>query len=172
MTWWETAAAMNRQYADVLDQSMSGGNRFVDSWFDLVDETTPQEYLDETTEAMAETQRVWLQAAEDTADRTAGVMEGEEIAPERFRDIWLNAANRAFKNAMETTAFAALTGESVDEAMTYRREYDDAREELLHEWGLATERDAREVGDRLVELERRQHAVEERLDRILDAVEG
>ncbi len=169
--WWETATAANRQYAESVGRTMTAGNRFADAWMDLVDATTDQSYLDETAEAAVESQEIWLRAAEDTANRAADAVEGEEIEPERFRDIWLNAANRAFKNAMETTAFAALTGESVDEALAVRREYDEVREDLLHEWGLATAGDVREVGERLVELERRQQAVEERLDRVLDAVE-
>jgi hypothetical protein len=36
--------------------------------------------------------------------------------------------------------------------------------------GFATTRDVEEVGERLVELERRQHAVEKKLDELLQRV--
>jgi predicted nuclease with TOPRIM domain len=36
---------------------------------------------------------------------------------------------------------------------------------------MPTQSEIEEVGERLVELERRQHRVEEKLDRILEAVE-
>jgi BMFP domain-containing protein YqiC len=44
-------------------------------------------------------------------------------------------------------------------------------QDTVAQMGMATRDDVEEVGERLVELERRQHDVEEKLDRVLDAVE-
>ena len=44
-------------------------------------------------------------------------------------------------------------------------------QDTLAQMGMATRGDVEEVGERLVELERRQHNLEEKIDRLLDAVE-
>ncbi len=93
---------------------------------------------------------------------------GEEVDPTEFRDIWLSAANNAFKEVLSTTAFAAATGETTDVALDLRQEFDDAAMETLEMYGFATRDDVLEVGERLVELERRQHAIETKLDQVLD----
>jgi hypothetical protein len=94
------------------------------------------------------------------------------VAPEDFRDIWLNAANESFKEVMGTSAFAAATGETVGDALELQQAIDAATEETLAALGFATGGDVEEVGARLVELERRQHAVEEKLDRVLAALDA
>ena len=53
-----------------------------------------------------------------------------------------------------------------------RQEADDVSQETIARLGFPTQDDVEEVGERLVELERRQHAVEEKVDRILDELEG
>jgi hypothetical protein len=72
---------------------------------------------------------------------------------------------------MGTSAFAAATGETLGAALDAKTQVDEATTDLLHAYGLAAADDIEEVGERLVELERRQHAVERKLDRVLDAIE-
>jgi len=49
---------------------------------------------------------------------------------------------------------------------------DQMSQEALHSFGFATEEDIEEVGGRLIELERRQHAVEQKLDHIIEMLEA
>ncbi|MFC3476569.1 poly(R)-hydroxyalkanoic acid synthase subunit PhaE [Halobacterium litoreum] len=171
MEWFERVAEVNRQYADAAEQTMNAQSRFVDAWLDSVDQLTRQNRADETAASVANAYEVWMQAADDALEQVTDVVEGEDVDVERFRDTWLNAANRAFKETMETSAFAYATGQGLDDALELRQQFDDITEDAVHEMGLPTEGDVTEIGERLVELERRQHAVEQRLDRILDAVE-
>ena len=90
------------------------------------------------------------------------------VDPEEFRDIWFNAANTAFKESMSTTAFAAATGQNVEDVLDLQQQMNEATEQTLHGMGFATTGDVREVGERLVEIERRQHAIEEKLDQLLE----
>lgn len=170
--WWEQAASMNQQYTDAVEQTVAAQSRFVDAWLDSVDDATSQDRVDEGAEAVVNAYDIWMQAAQDTVEQMNDAMEGEDVQPEQFRNTWLNAANRAFKEAMRTSAFAHATGESIDDALQVQQFRDELTEELLHEYGLPTTSDIEEVGERLVELERRQHKVEQRLDDVLDALEG
>jgi len=104
-------------------------------------------------------------------ERANDQLEGEDVDIEEFRDIWLNTANEAFKEVMSTTAFAKMTGETVGDVLELQEQADEAAQETLNSLGFATEGDVVEIGDRLVELERRQHAVEQKLDRVLEHVE-
>jgi DNA-binding transcriptional MerR regulator len=72
---------------------------------------------------------------------------------------------------METSAFAAWTGSTVQQMMETQRQADQMAEDTLEQLGFATDEHIAEVGDRLVEMERRQHAVEQKLDRVLEHLE-
>ena len=72
---------------------------------------------------------------------------------------------------MSTSAFAAANGQLVESMMEMRREADDVSQETLSQMGFSTRDDIDEVGERLVELERRQQDVEEKLDTIIDHLE-
>lgn len=164
-------ARLNEDYLETAEQTMAAQARMVDAWLDTVDEFASRERLEEDAEAIYDAYDVWMQAAEDTVEQISDVLEGEEVPVERFRDTWLNAANRSFKNAMRTSMFAQVTGRSIDEVMDMRRLTNEFTETALHDMGLPTDGDIEEVGERLVELERRQHGVEERLDRILESLD-
>jgi hypothetical protein len=170
-SWWSTVADANSRYAALADETMTAQSRFVDAWLDAIDDATEQDRLDESASAVATAYEVWMDAADDTVEQATDMLEGEDVPVERFRDTWLNAANRAFKETMETSAFAHATGQATGDVLELRQQYDEVATETLHELGLPAERDIEEVGERLVELERRQHAVEQRLDRILDALD-
>jgi phage-related minor tail protein len=170
--WNDFVQQMNEEFVDALEQNMEAQAEFVESWSRTVQDATEDEQLSSGVEGYARAYEVWMEAAEQMVDRANEAVEGEEVELEQFRDVWLNSANEAFKEVMSTTAFAAATGETVEQALELQRRTDEAAETTLHALGFATEGDVQEVGERLVELERRQHEVENKLDRILDGIES
>ena len=162
---------MNEQLAEAMESSARAQSEFVESWFETLESMSDEEYVEESLESYGQAYSVWMDAANEAMERTADVASGEEVSPEEFRDVWFDAANEAFKEVMSTDAFAVLTGEAVEDALELRQAADQNAQATLHELGFATERDVRELGERLVELERREKAVERRLER-LDAIEG
>jgi hypothetical protein len=175
--WAEFAEEMNEQVLGAVEANADARARFVESWLDAVEGTQANATARaaDGLDGYADAYERWVDATEQQLDRVTEAIEGEDVSVEDFRDIWLTTANRAFADVMGTSAFAAATGETVDDALDVQRETDEAAEETLHALGFATEGDVQEVGSRLVELERRQHAVEEKLDEVLaalDATEG
>lgn len=165
--WTDYMHQMNEQFVDAMEANARAQTEFVESWSDTVEELTDGGDLADGIEGYAQAYSVWMDAAEEVLEEvTSG-----EISPEEFQDLWLDAANEAFKEVMSTDAFAALTGRRVEDALELRQATDEATQKTLHELGFATEGDVRETGERLVELERRQQAVERKLDRILDHLE-
>ncbi len=169
--WTDFSKPMSRAFVDAFERNVDAQSRFLDTWLAALDDTPMDETMKDGTEGYVRAYQVWMRAAEEQAERLSDAMEGEDVELEDFRDIWLNASNEAFKEMMGTTAFALATGQTVDNALGAKEGLDEVTETTLHAYGFATEGDIEEVGKRLVELERRQHAVEEKLDRILEAVE-
>ncbi|TYL39330.1 poly(R)-hydroxyalkanoic acid synthase subunit [Natronococcus pandeyae] len=169
--WNAFAEQWNEQFLDALEDNMEAQARFVESWSETVGEMTEEEEISEGVEGYARAYETWMNASQQMVDRMNDTLEGEDVELEEFRDVWLNTANEAFKEVMSTTAFAKMTGETVGDVLELQQQADEAAEETLHMLGFATESDVVEVGDRLVELERRQHAVEQKLDRVLDHLE-
>jgi hypothetical protein len=112
-----------------------------------------------------------MDAADQMYERVTDAAEGEDVALTEFRDIWLRSANDAFKEVMSTSAFAASQGSMVEAMMDLQRETNEVSEETLSQLGFSTREDVDEIAGRLVELERRQQDVEDKLDRILDHLE-
>ncbi|MFB6282273.1 MAG: poly(R)-hydroxyalkanoic acid synthase subunit PhaE, partial [Haloferacaceae archaeon] len=155
---------MTETYTSAIEEGLAAQGDLVEAWLDSVEAATDDERLRDGAEGSLAVYEAWMDAAETSAERLGDAVEGEEaVDPEEFRDVWLQAANEAFKETMSTTAFAAATGRSLDEALDLRRQLDEASQETLHALGFATVGDVREVGERLVETERRLHAVEEKL---------
>jgi glycogen debranching enzyme len=169
--WNEFAEQMSEQFVQAMEQNVEAQGRFVESWFETLDGSMDAGGADETMEGYARAYQAWMDAATEQFERTSDSLEGEDVDVEEFRDLWLNTANEAFSEVMATPAFAAATGETVEEALEMRQQIDEAAQENLSELGFATSDDVVEVGERLVELERRQHAVEEKLDRVLEHLE-
>lgn len=169
--WWQRWLELNEQYADAAEETMAAQGRVVEAWADSVEEATEEEYVDEGVNSLVRAHEIWMEAARETVEGMTDLVEGEDVDVERFRDTWLNAANQGFKETMRTAAFAEATGESVDELLDLKRRVDEATEATLHAWQLPALSDVEEVGARIVELERRQHAVEDRLETVLDALE-
>lgn len=170
--WNDFVSDMNEQFVEAMEQNMEAQASFVEQWSEAVDsQRTDQPEMDEGLEGYKNAYETWMEAADQMVDRVNDSMEGEEVAPSEFRDIWLNTANSAFKDVMQTSAFAAWTGSTVQQMMETQRQADQMAEDTLEQLGFATDEHIAEVGDRLVEMERRQHAVEQKLDRVLEHLE-
>ena len=156
---------------DALRESVEVQGEFVDRWAAAMHDASEEGHLwMDAAEGYARAYEVWMEASQRTFERSADLMAGEDVSLEEFRDLWMDAANDAFKELASSDAFAAALAQNV-ETLDVVRDAEDAAETALHNYGFATEGDVVEVGERLVELERRQHEVEQKLDRILDAVE-
>jgi len=170
--WNEMMERMNETVGESIEQNMQAQASFMESWADAVAGSLPEE--DELAEGIQSYNRsyeVWMDAADRMFDRFNAAAEGEDVAPEEFRDIWLQSANEAFKEVMGTSAFAAANGQLVETMMDLREQTDEISEDTVARLGLPTRTDVEEVGERLLELERRQHEVEGKLDRILEQLE-
>ncbi len=169
--WNAFVEQWNEQLLEALENNMEAQAQFVESWSETVGEVSDENEISDGVEGYARAYETWMNASKQMVDRVNDSIEGEDVDVEEFRDIWLNTANEAFKDVMSTTAFARMTGETVGDVLELQQEADEASQETLRTLGFATEEGVVEVGDRLVELERRQHAVEQKLDRVLDHLE-
>jgi hypothetical protein len=170
--WSEMVEEMNEAVAESVEQNMKAQAAFVDSWADAVEDSVPEEEaVADGVQGYNQAYEEWMGAAERMLERTSDATNGEDVDPAEIRDIWLQSANEAFKHVMGTSAFAAANGQLVEAMMEMRQEVDELGQESVAQLGFATRDDVTEIGERLVELERRQHAVEQKLDRIIDAVE-
>jgi len=170
--WNEMVEQMNEAVAESVEQNMEAQSAFMQSWSDAFDNSVPEEdVLEEGIEGYNNAYEVWMDAANQMFEKTTDAAEGEDVDATEFRDIWLQSANEAFKEVMSTSAFASANGQLVETMMEMQQEVDEVTQDTIAQMGLPTQGDIEEVGERIVELERRQHAVEEKLDRILDAIE-
>ena len=170
--WATMVEQMNDAMSRSIEQNMEAQASFMESWADAMNESVPDENaMSETFEGYAGAYEVWIDAAEQLFERTTDAAEGEDVSFTELRDIWLQSANRAFKEVMSTSAFAAANGQLVDAMMDMQTQTEEFSEDTLAQLGLPTRSDMDEVGERLVELERRQHAVEEKLDRVIEHLE-
>jgi BMFP domain-containing protein YqiC len=170
--WNEMVEQMNEAVADSVEQNMKAQAAFVESWSDAFESNVPEEdVVADGIEGYNKAYEVWMDAAEQMVERTGAAAEGEDVDPAELRDIWLQSANQAFKEVMSTSAFASANGRLLGQLMEMQQEVDEVTQDTISQMGLPTRDDVDEVGARLVELERRQQDVENKLDRILDAVE-
>jgi len=170
--WTEMFGSMNDAMARTMEQNVEAQAAFAESWADAMDDSMPDEdAMSEGMEGMAGAYDVWIDAAEQLFERTADAAQGEDVEMGEMRDIWLQSANEAFKQVMGTSAFAAGNAQFLEAMMDMQEQTREANQEMLAQLGMASSEEVDEVAERLVELERRQHSVEKKLDRILDAVE-
>ena len=170
--WNELVENMNNAVAQSMEQNMEASAAFMESWADAMEDSVPdEEALSSGVEGYSDAYEVWMNAAEEMSGRTTAAAEGEDVDMTEFRDIWLQSANEAFKEVMGTSAFAAANGQLVNSMMEMREEVDAMGEDTLEQLGMPTQSDIDEVGERIIELERRQHSVEKKLDRIIEALE-
>jgi len=170
--WTEMVEQMNTAVADSMEQNMEAQAAFVESWADAVEDTIPEQ--DEMSEGLQGYNRAyeeWIDAAEQMVERSTEAAQGEDIDPAEFRDIWLKSANEAFKHVMGTSAFAAANGQLIESMMEMQQQTEELSQDAIAQMGFPTQENMDEVAERLLEVERRQHAVEEKLDRILEQLE-
>jgi hypothetical protein len=169
--WSDFMDSMNEEFVDAMERTMEAQTDAAESWTDAIEESTEDDELAEGMKGYVRAYEVWMDAAEEMAERATDALDGDDVDPSEFRDVWLSAANRAFKETMETSAFAAMTGQTVEAMTDAQGDAEAAQREMLHRLGFSTEGDVREVGERLVELERRQQAVERKLDTLIEAAD-
>jgi hypothetical protein len=170
--WSQMVEEMNDAVVDSMEQNMKAQAAFVESWADAVEDNMPkQENMADGFDGYNRAYEEWLDATDRMMERSADAAQGEDVDPAEFRDIWLQSANEAFKHVMGTSAFAAANGQLVESMMEMQQEADDLSQDAISQLGFPTRDDVDEVAERLVELERRQHAVEQKLDRILEHLE-
>ena len=167
--WAAMVEQMNDAVSESVEQNMKAQAAFVESWADAVEDSIPEdENVAEGIQGYNQAYEEWMSAAEQMLERTSDAAQGEDVDPTEFRDIWLQSANEAFKHVMGTSAFAAANGQLVETMMEMRQQADEVGQDSIARMGFSTREDVEEVGERLVELERRQHEIEQKLDRILD----
>ena len=170
--WSEMMQQMNDAVADSVEQNVKAQAAFVESWADAVEDSVPEEeVLVDGIQGYNRAYEVWMDAAEQMFERSTDAAQGEDVDSTEFRDIWLQSANEAFKEVMSTSAFASANGQLVEAMMEMQQEADEMTQDTLAQMGMATRGDVEEVGERLVELERRQHELGKKVDQVLDAVE-
>jgi hypothetical protein len=168
----EMVEQMNEAMAESIEQNIQAQAEFVESWANAFDSSVPEDdVIADGIEGYNQAYGVWMEAAEQMFERATDAVEGEEVAPSEFRDIYLQSANQAFKEVMSTSAFAAANGQFVEMMMEMQQDVDEATQDAIAGVGLPTQEDIEEVGERLVELERRQHDVEQKLDEVIEALE-
>lgn len=167
--WAAMMDGMNDAVAQSFEQNMEAQAAFMESWMGAFEGSIPdEEAMSEGMEGYGQAYEVWMEAAEQMSSRITDAARGEDVDMAEFRDIWLQSANEAFSEVMGTTAFAAGTGEMVGDLMDLQQEVDDMSQDTLESLGFATRDDVDEVAERLIELERRQHEVSKKLDRLLE----
>lgn len=170
--WNEYMGEMNEAFLESLERNVEAQTAFVDSWMNAFESPESAEISEDGMKGYVGAYEAWMNAAQKQFERINDALEGEDVPIEEFRDIWLKAANDAFKEVTTTSAFSSMTGESVENSMAFKQTVDEATEQTLSTFGLPTEGDIQEVGERLLELERRQHEIAQKLDRILEEIES
>ena len=172
--WWDWeqwTGGFDDEVREAIAENVEAQSRFVDAWASAVGTAAEDDSAPREMQGSLRAYEAWMEAAAEAFDSAGDAVEGEDVPVERFRDLWLTHANQAFKEVVTTAAFAETSGQTLEELLELGTELDETAESALHEAGFATSDDVREVGDRLLELERRQHDVETKLDRVLDALD-
>jgi len=170
--WEKLLEGFNEATMEGLERTLEEQAAFTGAWLDAVEDGTADlGGGDVDPDAFAQAYAVWIDATEALFERLTDSIDGDPVEPETLRDIWLEAANDAFAEVMGTSAFAEATGATIGSVLDAQEAADETTRDLLHAYGLATDADVREVGERLVELERRHQRVEDKLDRVLDALD-
>jgi hypothetical protein len=170
--WGAVIEQFNEVTMEGIEGALEEQAAFTEAWIDAVEDgTTELQDAQGDPEAFVQAYAVWIDATERLFERLTDAIEGDAVESGDLRDVWLDAANEAFSEVMGTSAFAAATGHTIDSALDAQEAVDETTRDLLEAYGIATDEHVREVGDRLVELERRQQAVENKLDRVLETIE-
>lgn len=174
--WNQLFEQMNETVTESVGMNMEAQMEFMESQAQLMEswnvmDLPDNEVLTESVTAYGRAYEVWMDAATEIFEHAATVTDREDLSVSEFRDIWLRSANEIFKEMMGTTGFAAANGDVVEIMMELQRQTEEMSEETLARVGLPTRGELDEVAERLLELERRQHSIESKLDEIIDRLE-
>lgn len=170
---WETfMESANERYLEAFERNIDAQADFVESWMEALEASSDAGTVENGLEGYAKAYQAWMEAAEKQVEQLTVSLEGEDISTEAFRDNWLQAANEAFKDVMSTSAFAATTGETIESVLDRMQETDEYAEDTLHTLGFATVGDVEEVGERLLDVERRQQSIEDKLETVIEELQG
>lgn len=169
--WVSTMGDMNESFLQIFNQNMNMQMEFMKMWIDTVGRSGLDDVWSDELKAYVRAYGIWMAANREQFERLTDALEGKDVSLEEFPDIWFQAANSAFKEVMSTSAFASTMGESIESFSRRGSETDDSMEGMLRGHDLPTEGDREEIGERLVELERRQHDVEKKIDELIDTLE-
>lgn len=153
------------------EQSLAAQQRAIDEWASAVEgRTEAQAEVATPVRGLAWFADVWLGAVQNALVHVDDAFEGGSVDLEELQTTWLHALDDAITDVGKTPEFAETATGTVERALTARYRGDELRRRALEGVGLPTDRDVEEVGARLLELEYRQKAVEDRLDDVLAAV--
>jgi hypothetical protein len=162
----------NEAVAHSLEQNIEMQTTLVETVTGAFDQTVPRaDVLEEGVEGYISAYNAWIDGMEELFETAVGAVEGEDVGPGELRDIWLKSTNDALSELMSTGAFAAVDDRFVETILAAQLELDEVTQDSLAQVGAATRKDVSETSERLVELERRHRAVEQKLDRLIEAVE-
>ncbi len=163
----------NEAFMDAMEQNTKMQQEFIDSWTKNMEESQiDPEQMQELYQSYGDAFQKWTEATEEASEKISQqVSEGEEVDIEEYRDIWLDAANEALKEIISTTAFAAAIGDILEDTSQTTQQIEKTVQDTLRTAGLATSKDIQEVGERLVELERRQHELQRKLEEVIENLE-
>lgn len=117
--------------------------------------------------------RIWTQTIDQASQMTVErASNGEGPPVEDLVNLWTNAYADAMKPMLGSPLYAAAQGETVDAALDARKRLQEQAEHSLRSVGISTRSDLLEVGQRLIELERRQQRVENLLREIRSQISG
>lgn len=169
-TFLERAEEAFTNAAEVFERGIEARSELAESMATNMESAAEDsEEIPEILEGFANAYELYAKATEEILERTAEAYEeGEAPDLSEVGDIWINTTNEAAKEVMKTSGFAAAGGNATGSSLEVKKELDESRDELISTTGMATESTVVEVGERLVELERRQHEVEKKLDRLIE----
>jgi hypothetical protein len=162
----------NEAVVNSVEQNIEMQTRLVETMTGAVDQAVPRaDVLEEGVDGYISAYNVWIDGMEELFGTAVSAVEGEDVGPGELRDIWLKSTNDALSELMATGAFAAVDDRFVETMLAAQLELDEVTQDSLAQVGAATRKDVSETSERLVELERRHRAVEQKLDRLIEAVE-
>ena len=162
---------MNEELLRGTEQFIEAQQSFLETWQDAIQRSTDDELVTSGVQGMTDAYEIWLDASMQWMEQFTAAAQGEEFDPRDVRDVWLRAANDSSQALMNTDAFAKLTGERVTDSLELQQQRDEAMQAMMEGMGVASNQSVEEVGERLVELERRQHQIEQKLDRVIEELE-
>ncbi len=100
----------------------------------------------------------WMRIMQEASERTREAMsDGRGITPDLYTDLWTRGASEFAKEVLEDPAFARMAGQTAEGAATARHRMREEGANRARDMGLAAHDDVVEIGERLIELERRIH---------------